>query len=201
MAFIPTLNCVQARLQWQHDSGSVAENIFYCATESAPTPTDLDEIGAAFGTWLVESWIVAHNQVWAATGVRLRAMNEEEGLEILYTDDFPYEGNDTGAPVSNQVCYTVTWGTGLSGRSARGRSYGLGLSISQTINQNRLADAVQVDYTVRWGNLITVMAAAGHALQVVSFVDAGVPRAAGRKLPILSANARFPLATQRRRLS
>lgn len=200
MAFIPVLDCVQARLQWQNDAGGVAQNVFYCATAAAPTETDLTEIGDAFGTWLEESWRTEHSVAWKATGVVLRAMNEEEGIEINFTDGFPYVGTVSETPVPDQVTYTITWGTGLVGRSARGRTYGVGLVGSETADHSRLTDTAQAALTERWGNLIAVLSTAAHALQVVSFIDAGVPRAAGRKLPVLSANARFPLATQRRRL-
>ena len=201
MAFIPVNNCVQARLQWQSNGGTIAENIFYAATSSAPTPADLSAVGDLFGTWLEESWRIGHNAFWKAIGVSLRAMNEEEGLAVNFTDGFPYVGTLTSVPEPNQVCYTVTWSSGLVGRSARGRSYGVGLSAGQTENGNRLNDASQLDLQVRWGNLLTVFSTGGHALQIVSFVEAGVPRTAGRMLPILSSNVRFPLATQRRRLT
>jgi len=200
MAFIPVADCVQARLQWQNDAGGVAQNVFYCATAGTPTETDLTEIGDAFGTWLEESWRSAHSQAWKAIGIVLRSMSEEEGIEINFTTGFPYVGTLTDAPVPDQVAYTITWGTGLVGRSARGRTYGIGLVPNQTVNHAQLSDATQAALTERWGNLLTVLSDAGHALQIVSFVEAGVPRTEGRKLPALSANARFPLATQRRRL-
>jgi hypothetical protein len=200
MAFIPVADCVQARLQWQNDAGGVAQNVFYCATAGTPTETDLTEIGDAFGSWLTESWVGAHSQAWKAVGVILRSMSEEEGIEIDFTTGFPYTGTLTDPPLPDQVAYTLTWGTGLVGRSARGRSYGLGLVNGQTVGHSRLSDGTQAALTERWGNLLPILSDAGHSLQVVSFIDAGVPRSAGRKLPALSGNARFPLATQRRRL-
>jgi hypothetical protein len=99
------------------------------------------------------------------------------------------------------VTYTVTWSTGLIGRSARGRTYGVGLYGSQYENENRLKAVTQASMQTRWSNLLAIMETAGHALQVVSFQEGGVPRAEGRALPVLAANVRFPLATQRRRVS
>lgn len=128
-------------------------------------------------------------------------MNEEEGLEIFFSDGFPISGSSAGTPVPDQVAYTVTWNTGLVGRSARGRTYALGVPAESIVNNNRLTDAAHSDYQNRWTGIREDFEGIGHALQVVSFVDAGVPRAEGRKLPALSNNVRFPLATQRRRLS
>jgi len=201
MAFIPVLACVQARLQFQEPSGIVAQNVFYLATASAPTETDLSEIGGVFDDWLTESLQDVYTPNWTATGVALRAMNEAEGIETFYDTAFPKPGLADSSANPNQVSYTVTWNTGLVGRSARGRSYGVGVPFSYVLNQVRLTDAGQAQLQGRWANLITIAEAAGHALQVVSFVEGGVPRTEGRKLPVVASNVRFPLATQRRRLS
>jgi len=201
MAFIPTLNCVQARLMAQTAAGAVAENVFYCATTSAPTTTDMQEIGDAIGEWVAESYQNITNTDWTYTGINLRAVNEEEGLAQFFTDGFPLAGEAGGAGGGHQVTYTVTWSTGLIGRSARGRSYGIGLPSTYIAAGSRLSDVGRGALQPPWANLLTILSAAGHALQVVSFVDAGVPRTEGRKLPVLSCNVRFPLATQRRRLA
>lgn len=201
MAFIETLACVQARLLWQEAGGIVAENVFYHATAGVPTPEDLDNIGAGWSDWATESAQGMVTSNWKMVGVALRAMNEEEGIAINYTDGFPVTGNISGSPEPLNVSYTVTWSTGLVGRSARGRSYGVGLAREYIAGENRLTDAGQLAMQVRWNNLLLIFSTLGYALQVVSFQEGGVPREAGRKLPILSCNVRFPLATQRRRLS
>jgi len=201
MAFIPVLACIQARLQFLCDNGVFAENVFYHATPSAPTPTDLDNIGAAWQDWATESFTVMNTPDWKMTGVALRAMNEEEGIGEIYTTGFPLTGTIGEVPSPGQVSYTVTWATGLVGRSARGRSYGLPPPPSYIATHNRLTDAGRSALNVAWGNVLTIFDDAGYAPQVVSFQEGGVPRTEGRKLPILACNVRFPLATQRRRLS
>jgi hypothetical protein len=201
MAFIPVLNCVQGRLQYQNNTSVVAENVMYFATSSAPTETDLTDLGDLFHTWVLDSLAPVLSTNWSVVGVILRAMNEEEGLEINFTDGFPIAGGASGPAAPLQAAYTITWSTGLVGRSARGRTYGLGIVNGSIVNGNRLSDAAQAAYQLRWEALRADFATAGHALQVVSFVDAGVPRTEGRKLPALATNVRFPLATQRRRLA
>lgn len=201
MAFIPVLNCVQARLQFQNTQGILAENVLYFATAGAPTEEDLTDIGDLLHTWVLDSLGPVMSGFWSAIGVVLRAMNEEEGLEINYVTGFPIVGSVEGSPAPNNATYTVTWGTGLVGRSARGRTYGVGLVANNIQNGNRLSDAARAAFQLRWEALRADLATGGHALQVVSFVEGGVPRAEGRKLAALSTNVRFPLATQRRRLS
>jgi len=201
MAFIPVANCVQVRTQLRNDNSVVAQNVHYVATTSVPTPEDLEIIGGLFQDWFFTSWQGMVTSDWNVDGVILRAMNEEEGIETNYTEGFPVAGTAAGTPTPLQVSYTVTWASGLVGRSARGRSYGVGLATGSITNGNRLTDLARSEFQTRWANLPFILAEGGHALQIVSFVDAGVPRAAGRKLPVAATNVRFPVATQRRRLA
>lgn len=202
MAFIPVPNCIQARLIWQEDNGAVAQNVFWHATSSVPTLEDMDDIGGIWGEMMTESGLGPNTtNNWALASVNMRAMNEEEGLSKIFTDGMPISGTNAGTKTPDQVAYTVTWNTGLVGRSARGRSYVLGVPLEAIVGQNRLADASQASFNNTWGVIMDGFATAGHSLQVVSFQEGGVPRAEGRALPVLSHQVRFPLATQRRRLS
>lgn len=200
MPFIPVPNCVQARLIFQEDNGLIAQNVFYHATTSAPTSGDMDLIGETWLSIWVAQMVTSVTTNWALTSVNMRAMNEEEGIIMNYSPASPISGTGSG-PVPDQVTYTVTWSTGLIGRSARGRTYGIGLLAEAIQNRNRLTDAWRTSLTNGWVNIMQEFESVGHALQVVSFVEGGVPRVTGRKLPILAGSVRFPLATQRRRLS
>jgi len=195
------MNCVQARVQMQHVSGVFAENVFYNATIGAPTMTDLEELAELWHDWTEEALRTIITNDWQITAVPLRAMNEAEGIQLNDPTGYPKTGTNGGTEAPLQVSYTVTWSTGLVGRSARGRTYGLGLSVDQILSATRLSDEAQALFQAKWYGLLSAMQTGGHAIQVVSFVDAGVPRAAGRMLPALAVNVRFPLATQRRRLS
>lgn len=201
MAFIPTLACVQANLFYTGPGGAVAQNRLYCAAASPPTEADLTEVAAAVMDWAINDWGPQAIDTWELTGLECRAMNEAEGINFIQTDDLPVDGAvGSGLDIANQVTATVTLNTGLVGRSARGRIYIVGLSSGSNAGF-RLTDAVQAQWQGVFENLLTKLSTAGHALQVDSFVDGGVPRAAGRLLPVTSVNVRFPLATQRRRLS
>jgi len=201
MAFIPTPNCVQARVIFQETDGTEAQNVLYCATASVPTEDDLNEIGAALVTGFNAGYIAAMTSNWTLTNIVLRAVNEAEGIEINYTTDLPLNGGNGGTQTPNQVSWTTTLETGLVGRSARGRIYGVGLAFAQTINNKRLTDASRAVLQANMEAIRADLESAGHALQVVSFQTGGVPRTEGRALPVLSVEVRFPLATQRRRLS
>lgn len=202
MAFIIVPNCIQARLIWQEDNGVVAQNVFYHATTGAPTLDAMEDIGSTWGELMTEAGLTANiTDNWALSSVNMRAMNEEEGISLNYNSGMPLSGLNIQAKLPDQVSYTVTWSTGLVGRSARGRTYMLGLPGTHVINRNRLSDDAQSSLNNTWGVILEAFETAGYALQVVSFQEGGIPRTEGRKLPILSHQVRFPLATQRRRLS
>jgi hypothetical protein len=180
---------------------TLAVNRHYFATASVPTVTDLQDIADAYHSWWIASLQAVVTAVWSLVDVTCRSMNEAEGLEIHHTDGLPSPGLASATDSEAfSIAYTITWQTGLVGRSARGRTYGIGLPRSMH-NETRLHDTDQANLNVRWNNLLSIMETAGHAMQVVSFQDSSGPRTEGRALPVIDGQVRFPLASQRRRLS
>lgn len=201
MAFVPTPDTALASVSYMSNDGILAQNNFWCALTDPPTTEGLTEIGDALHDALQANWTeIAHN-AWSIIGIRVRAMNEEEGLVVVDANTYPIPGlADDDVDTPGQASYTITLNTGLVGKSARGRIYGVGLP-SGFQDGFRLIPTGQALMQAKWNLIHSAMETAGHALQVVSFVEDGIPRAAGRPLPVLSVSVRFPLATQRRRLS
>jgi len=190
-----------ATIQYSSADGTVAINRLYCAVENPTTVEALEEIcSALYDVWVAQIMPRTSTQ-WFLSGIRARDMAVAEGLQFISEETFPVSGTvSDGEGMGNQVSYTVTLQSGLVGRSARGRIYGVGLPISYQ-NGVRVTDAAHALLQPAWNLVQSAMETAGHALQIVSFFDEGVPRAAGRPLPVVSMNVRFPLATQRRRLT
>lgn len=201
MPFIPVPDTVMATIEYLSDDSVVAINRLYCASADPITLTDLEEVtDALYDVWVAQIMPIT-SASWQLNAIRARAMNEAEGLAFIDENAYPVAGGTSETiPPPSQLSYTVTLNTGLVGRSARGRVYGVGLPVAFQ-NGVRLTDAAHDALQPAWELVLTAMETAGHALQVVSFTEGGVPRAEGRPLPVLSASVRFPLATQRRRLS
>lgn len=201
MAFIPTPSMALATITFTGPGGAQAQNRLYCSASTPPVEDDLTEIAATLMTWLNSQWSAIASNKWEVTALRVRAVNEAEGIFFEQSDDLPVVGGESDAtPMSNAVTASVTLNTGLVGRAARGRIYHVGLIEGQQ-NGFRLTDGSRDDIQNVYNNLLTDLDGAGHALQVVSFVDDHTPRTEGRALPVLAAQVRFPLATQRRRLT
>lgn len=201
MPFIPTPDCIKAQIFWTGPGGALAQNRMYFGATSPVTVEQLQEVTDALYDVIIAQLIPNTSNDWSLTGIRAVDAAEEEGLFFNDENDYPVVGGaaDVGVP-GNQVSYTVTLDSGLTGRSARGRVYGVGLPTSY-VGGNILNNTGRSALQSVWTLIRTAMETAGHATQVVSFVDAGVPRTEGRALAVVAFNVRFPLATQRRRLS
>lgn len=201
MAFIPILNCALLSAQFQDADGVLAINRHYFATASVPTLEDLTDIADGYMDFAIEGYKAVMESNWSLTGVVVRAMNVEAGLEYNQPTLLPVNGDLGSGRLPNQVTYTVTWLTGLVGRSYRGRTYAVGVSAAAVATgQKRLTDASQAGLQSVWEGLRSSMETAGHAMQVVSLYEDGLPRVEGVTTPIVSTRVNFPLATQRRRL-
>ena len=200
MAFIPVDGVVQSTLFFQGQGGLFAQNRLYLAAATVPTSTDLDEIDDALYDVVVAQYCEVMSHFWAFQGMTHRAMNEEEGLQLISAQAYPIEGRISDSEQeAAQVCYTVTLNTGVIGRSARGRVYGVGMP-NNYADGARLETGGQSNLQSAWELVLSAMETAGHAIQVVSFQEGGVFRSEGRPLSVLSVSVRFPIATQRRRL-
>jgi len=201
MAFVSVPDVAMATLEYLSNDGVLAINRLYCGNLDPQTVLSLGEItDALYDVWVAQIMPLTSDS-WQLSGIRARAMDVEEGLQFVDENTYPVAGGVSDSPAQgSQVSYTVTLQTGLVGRSARGRVYGVGLPTAAQ-NGVRLTDAARSARQSAWTLVRTAMETAEHALQVVSFFEDGVARAEGRALPVVSMNVRFPLATQRRRLS
>lgn len=201
MAFVPTPGVAMATVNWSSNDGTSAINRLYCATTTVPTLSDLEEIGDGLYDAIVANLITYVQADWKLVGIHIRAMNEEEGIQFDDENSYPVNGlSPETVQTPANMSYTITLNTGLVGRSARGRIYGVGLPVSFQ-QGNRLTDAARGVLQPVYNLIRSAMETVGHSLQVVSFQEDGVLRAEGRPLPVVSVNVRFPLATQRRRLT
>ncbi len=201
MPFIPIPNTVLLTAIFRDADGVEAINRFYPSTVSVPTEDDLTECAGIYTDVFTEAMVGITMSNWTLEGVICRAMNEEFGLEFVASDGVPQDGGVGSGAQPNQVSATVTWLTGLVGRSFRGRTYMVGLPLTFVASgQKQLTDTGRTNLQNAFETLRTAFETGGHALQVVSLSSGGIPRSEGVTTTILSVRANFPLATQRRRL-
>lgn len=199
MAFIPVSDHCMVTMLYKSGDNTFAQNRYFVASSAAPGVEELEEITDVFNTWDAELGNNLYTANWSLVSITARDMNTEEGSVFIDTDSLPHAGENPGGATPFQVSATVTWLTGLVGRSARGRTYQIGVPIEAALH-NVLTSGYRASMAAAYDALRTGLEGAGHALAVVSFIEDGVPRVTGRALPVIGQQVPFPLATQRRRL-
>jgi len=141
MPFVPTPGVAQATMNYTSNDNTHAINRLYLATATTPTMTDLEEIGdALYDLW--DAQVMVNTQAdWSLTGIHVRAMNVQEGIQYDDENTYPVQGSlSETVQTPSQLSYTVTLNTGLVGRSARGRVFAVGVPVGFQ-QGNRLTDA------------------------------------------------------------
>lgn len=200
MSFQPVPDGIQITMNYVSNLGTVAQNRYFVSDGTSPSPTNIELATETFNTWWAENLRAATNASWTLNNITGRGMDTEFGLEIINTTDLPEAGSGTGAAAAFQVSATITWLTGLVGRSFRGRTYFVGMAAAQALG-NHLDSSFQAGIQTAFDALLELLDTAGFELGVVSFVSAGVPRTDGLFTPVTSARVNSQVHTQRRRLS
>ena len=198
MPFIPIPNTVRCELRFTQDSQQVA-NIFHVWKDEPLTVGDLNTIGAVFVNW----WSGMSSFIGDTVTFReidMRDQSSVGAIGILYNTGLPITGTAVGAVLPNHVTAAIKWGTGLTGRSYRGRTYHIGLTEGQ-VTDNELTSLIITDLLLVYNELISDMTTAGYSLVVASRYANNAPRTTGIVTPILTAAfADVVVDSQRKRL-
>src|SRR5215216_2707941 len=180
MPFVPVTNTVLAELRMTADNQFV-ENTLYFEYLSLPTLAEMTTLGQALIDW----WD-ANIAPLTWVGVELRevvvtSLNSGTGLQATVVPAVTQLGELNVSALPMNVSLTISFRTGLRGRSFRGRNYVVGLVEGQTTGANQIDSATSA-----------------------AFVDANgdpIPRAAGVTTPITSVLVVDNIVdSQRRRL-
>lgn len=205
MPFIPAENTARFELVYSQN-GQIVENVFHIAFAGSIDPTMLEDMAAVLKTWWnTEIRAIASTTV-SLNVIKARDLTTEAGSAIEYTTGLPIVGSNITQALPNNSTLAVKWSTGLAGRSFRGRTYHVGMTANQLLDNNHLRTDSQVEFSTRYNNLVSSVEAAGANLVVASFyhgVDANkkpIPRTAAVITNIDNAVINATLDSQRRRL-
>lgn len=205
MPFIPAENTARFELVYSQN-GQIVENVFHIAFGGSIDPTMLEDMAAVLKTWWdTEIKAIASTTV-SLNVIKARDLTTEAGSAIEYTTGLPILGTNTSQAMPNNSTLAVKWSTGLAGRSFRGRTYHVGMTANQLVDNNHLSSAAQVEFSTRYNNLVSSVETAGANLVVASFyhgVDVDkkpIPRTAAVITNIDNAVINATLDSQRRRL-
>lgn len=198
MPFVPFVNTCRCELRFTQDGQEVA-NVFHVEGEAPLTVGDLNNIGSTFVEWYEEFREVVGTGV-TLREIDIRDLSSPSGLGILYNTGLPLSGLIASPMMPNNVTVAIKWGTGLTGRSFRGRTYHLGLTEGQCVNSS-VDSAFAPPILSGYNALPALMTTNGYTLVVASRYSNNAPRTVGVTTAILNAAyADTTIDSQRRRL-
>jgi hypothetical protein len=112
----------------------------------------------------------------------------------------PVAGSETSPALPGNVTVAVKWLTATRGRSARGRTFHVGLCESQ-VSGNDVGGAVLVNLAAAYGALLTRVNVNFATLRILSYQTNGAPRTTAQATTVNALAIGSKIDTQRRRLN
>lgn len=202
MAFQPVINTVEIDLIFTQ-SGEIAQNVFYAELDGGYTLTDLEDMASRIDEQWNGTWKVRQNA--EVTYLRTEVRGLEVQNDLIATDDTNTgPGTHIGTALPNNVTFSIKKESGLTGRSARGRTYWIGIPQSELeVDSENLLQSDYVALLVAAVDDIreAILTVGAWQPVLVSRFANGVARDEGLTFPWIStSNVDLRIDTQRRRL-
>lgn len=163
------------------------------------TPASLDGLCELLNVWWtanIQTFISADVTFVRSTA---RDVSTEDGAIVINTTIAGENGASAFAALPGNVAAVISWRTGLSGRTRRGRSYMAGLPVN-TRTGDQIQEATQIALRDAGIELITACSDGDYPLVIASYQLNNAPRTAALLTPVTTPSVDTRLDTQRRRL-
>jgi len=198
MAFQAVPRGIEVKLVMSQNGVPVVNRWNVDAEHTPVTVTDLEDVQAVFDAWLTSDYAPAiHSSVefeqWVVT-----ALDVEGGAQIIVA---PTEtaGGGGGTAAAANAALVVSYRTGLTGRSNRGRTYVPGLIVAYFTDAQHLSTGTATAFSGAFQNLIDALTAISMTLSVLSRIFDGAARAVGILITITELIVNTTVDSQRRR--
>jgi len=178
MPFVAVPAAVKVSWFYTYNGQNCMNRMYVNRTESEPNAATCAAIASQAAAW----WI-GNCRTLVPTTCELRLVEAvsvavQNGPSATFSSGLPSIGTHASPalPGNNTICVSLR--TGLTGRSARGRWYWVGLAEDQVAG-NLLDGAVASAITGAVDSLLSAMNAINSAPLIVSFQNNGVPRPGG----------------------
>lgn len=201
--FIPVPDTANLVLQYRDTvSGKEFVNDFAYVRETAWGEDQLSELCEN----AVEAWEEVMQGAFMTNitliGAKAVSLESETAPYGEYVPAAPIAGTRTGNPIALHTCMSVTFRTGLRGRSYRGRVYHTGLANTDLATTKLWGNAAALAISNFYGSFLPVIGtsiAANHAV-VSRYLD-NAPRAVGVATVVTAILGRIKVATMRKRVA
>lgn len=192
MAFIPAVNTAQVKI-WQRLHGQDVINQIYVSNASVWGSADLADLCDLVIAWWNDSLADELHADITLQKVSARDMSLEDGAGVEIAAPPGSGGNLlTSGGMPGNVAIVVKFITGLTGANRRGRVFVSGMS-EEDVNGNTVTDNYRDQLVIDFGELRTLLVAAGYQHVVASFYNGtalvDLPNGETRKRPVPRATA------------
>lgn len=134
MPFVPAPNIVSCEIRALFD-GQQVENRINIDVGQSPTEATCGAVADIVGQWVIDSYAPLLPSAVVLREVYVKSLESQEGAEATYVFDPFLPGGRAEAPMPNETTLCLSLRSGSIGRSARGRTYVLGIcKVSQVGN-------------------------------------------------------------------
>jgi len=184
MAFIPVPNVALAEIRMTWDA-QLCENTLYFEFGSPPDVAALTGLGAALEAWWIDNYKPKANSNVQLREIFMTDLTTDSGPTVSRSPASLVIGDNTSEALPNNVTCSVSFRSGLRGRSFRGRNYFVGLSDDQ-VSHNTLTSVFIEDIVAAYTALIATAGSVSADWVVVSRFHNKLPRTTGVATPIIS---------------
>ncbi len=202
MTFQPVIDTVEIDVIYDLH-GATVQNVFYAALVGGYTLADLTALAAAIDLEVNATWLPLQPIEAFYTRTEVRGLAIENDLLVTNSVSAGI-GADPSSTLPNNVTFAVKKESGFTGRSARGRTYWIGIPQTKikTVNENELTTSYAANVVTAIDTIRTRIIATGAWTPVlVSRFNAGVARSAGMLFPWIGCSSvNEQIDTQRGRM-
>jgi hypothetical protein len=174
MPFVPVPDVARLAITYQDTSGNQAVNVLHFQDlDGIHSPAHLNLLVQQVAGWLASDWADTAASAWSAIQVEARYLNTEDDFYKIESVNIP--GTETGQALPSQDTIAISFRSGLTGRSRRGRLYHVGLS-EAAVNGDYLIGTSRTVLIAAYEALMSATATDNWFLVVVSYTGDGQPR-------------------------
>ncbi len=190
MAFQSVPETAQINIIYTYNSVT-CENVLYGRKTGGYSVGDLAALAAQIDTQINSSWLPLQPAEAVYLRTEVRGLENENDL-VVENNTNTGPGTDLTDPVPNNVTFAIRKSSGLTGRSARGRLYWIGIprdKLTSPDENNLLSTYVTALVDAVDDQRVGINAVTGWAAVLVSRFQGGAKRAEGVTFPWLSTGA------------
>jgi len=201
LSFQSVPNCAVCTINYLI-SGHEAANVLNFQRAVGYDQSDITDLAALMDDWVNDEVLPLLDNDTSYTNVHVRGLTDINDLEADNNDSAGTGGDAGGTPLPNNVTLALKFNTGLSGRSARGRMFIVGLNTTMRTSTNEVTTTHGNNWVAALEQIPSKLSGSGWEHVVISRFSEGIARVEGMAIPIIQYSyTDLRMDTMRRRMT